>query len=138
MNEKIFPVVFQKIVQANQYTVFILSSQEKQFAIYTTPSVGDFVQRLFTDKPAPRPQTLDLVGSIFSGLEITPLQLIIHDIQDAIYFCKLFLTGPPNLEAQKILEIDTRPSDGLALALMYNLPIYCTEALLEKTLPYQE
>jgi len=137
MNSVIFPTTFQKIVQADQYTVFVLSAKEKQFAIYTTPAVGEFVQRLFADTPANRPQTLDLLSSVLGSLDITPLQLIIHDVQDAIYFCKLFLSQPAN-DDQKIIELDTRPSDGLALALMYNLPIYCTGELLDKSLEYQD
>ena len=137
MTEILFPTTFQKIIQATQYTVFILAAKEKEFAIYTTPTTGEFVQRLFTDKPYVRPQTLDLLGSICSGLEITPLQLVIHDVTEAVYYCKLFLTQPAN-DHQKILELDTRPSDGLALSLIYNLPIYCTQSLLDKTEDYQD
>ena len=134
----IHPTTFQKIVQGNQYTVFILSAKDKQFAIYTTPQVGDYVQRLFSDAPANRPQTLDLLGSVMNGLNVVPLQLVLHDLQNAIYFCKLFLSqsGPNN--EQQIREIDTRPSDGLAIALMYNLPIYSTQDLLDKAAPYQD
>lgn len=137
MKDLIFPVTFEKIIQASQYTAFILSANEKQFAIYTTPSTGEYVQRVFTDKPFIRPQTIDLISSILSGLNVIPLQLIIHDVIDAIYHCKLFLTEAGN-DQQKILEIDARPSDGLALALIYNLPIYCTPNLLEKTDLYEE
>lgn len=137
MKNVIFPTTFEKIIQASQYTGFILSANEKQFAIYTTPTTGEYVQRVFTDKPFARPQTIDLIGSILSGLNVIPLQLIIHDVVDAIYHCKLFLAEATSAQ-QKILEIDTRPSDGLALALIYNLPIYCTPDLLEKADPYEE
>lgn len=137
MTEMLLPITFQKIVHASQYTVFILAAKEKEFAIYTTPSTGEFVQRLFTDKPYIRPQTLDLLGSICNGLEITPLQLVIHDVTEAVYYCKLFLSQP-GLDHQKILELDTRPSDGLALALIYNFPVYCTQNLLDKAESYQE
>lgn len=137
MTEMLFPTTFQKIIHASQYTVFILEAKKKQFAIYTTPTTGEFVQRLFTGKPYIRPQTLDLLGSICGGLEITPLQLVIHDVTEAIYYCKLFLTQPSN-DHQKILEIDTRPSDGLSLALIYNLPVYSTQALLDKAEGYQD
>ncbi len=137
MTETLFPTTFQKIVQATQYTVFVLSAKEKEFAIYTTPFTGEFVHRLFTDKPFIRPQTIDLLSSICTGLDIAPLQLVIHDVSEAVYYCKLFLSQPGQNE-QKILEIDTRPSDGLALSLVYNLPIYCTQNLLDKTDTYKE
>jgi bifunctional DNase/RNase len=137
MTKPIFQTSFQKIVQTNHYTQFILSSKDKRFAIYTAPSAGDYVQRLFTDKPYVRPQTMDLLGSICTSLEITPLQLILDDVKDAIYYCKLFLTQSSK-DDQNIIEIDTRPSDGLSLALLYNLPVYCSQNLLDKVDQYED
>mgnify|MGYP000676829409 CR=1 FL=1 len=137
MTKPIFQTTFQKIVQTNHYTLFILSAKDKRFAIYTAPNAGEYVQRLFTDKPYARPQTMDLLGSICSSLEITPLQLILDDVNEAIYYCKLFLTQASR-EDQNIIELDTRPSDGLSLALLYNLPIYCSQTLLDKVDEYED
>ncbi len=131
MPEKLLPVTFSKIMQANHYTVFILSSDSKQFPIFASPSVGEEVQTILADQNASRPKTHDLIDSIFKGLGINPIQLVLHDIQDDIYFCKLFLEQTKE-EGQSILEIDVRPSDGLIIALKNNLPIFTHRKLLDK------
>jgi bifunctional DNase/RNase len=127
----LYPTTFQKIVQASQYTQYILSANDKQYCIYTGSQSGEFIQRLLSGKPFERPQTIDVITSLCSGLEISPTQLVIHDVEDGVYFCKLFFLQKLGQD-EKILEIDARPSDGLALALIHNFPVFSTFDLLEK------
>ncbi len=135
MTEPLYSVNFSKILQGNNYTLFILSANGKKFAIYTSPEVGEVVNAYLAEKKNTRPQTHDLISSIFSGLSIAPLQLILQDLNDTVYHCRLFLEQTKG-EEQQILDIDTRPSDGLVLALKHNLPIYCTQNVLDKTPEY--
>ncbi len=131
MSETYLPVTFSKIMQASHYTVFILSSDSKLFPIFASPHVGEEVQTILADQNTSRPKTHDLIDSIFKGLGITPLQLVLDDIKEDIYFCKLFLEQAKE-EHKSILEIDVRPSDGLIIALKNNLPIFTHRALLDK------
>lgn len=124
-------------MQAANYTIFVLGTQKKQFSIYTAPEIGETVEMLLSQTPFKRPKTHDFIDSLFKGLSISPFQLVIHDVKDAIYYCKLFLEQSTSLE-QKILEIDVRPSDGLIIALNYNIPIFCTHPLLEKIPEFKE
>ena len=128
---KLLPVTFSKIMQANHYTVFVLASEGKSFPIFAAPTVGEEVQTILAEQNAPRPKTHDLIDSIFRGLEINPIQLVLNDVNDDIYYCKLFLEQTKE-EGQSILEIDTRPSDGLIIALKNNLPIFTSQRLLNK------
>lgn len=137
MLDKLYPVAFNKIMQGNNYTIFILSAEGKKFPIYTNPSVGEAVSRYLADRASPRPQTHDLINSILSGLDIKPLQLVFHDLDDTIYYCNLLLEQTQG-DNQQILNIDTRPSDGLVLALTHNLPIYCTQNVVDKTPEFNE
>ncbi len=137
MSEKYLPVTFSKIMQANHYTVFILSSDSKQFPIFAAPSVGEEVQTILADQNISRPKTHDLIDSIFKGLGINPIQLILEDVKDDIYFCKLFLEQTKE-ESQSILEIDVRPSDGLIIVLKNNLPMFTKQALLDKVPEFRE
>jgi bifunctional DNase/RNase len=41
-------------------------------------------------------------------------------------------------EYRHILEVDARPSDCITLALMNNVPVYCTAEVLEKTVPVED
>lgn len=135
--EDLYPVSFNKIMQAANYTVFVLGTPKKQFSIFTAPEIGETIEKLLSQTPSARPKTHDLLDSLFKGLSISPFQLIIHDVKESIYYCKLFLEQSTT-EDQKILEIDVRPSDGLIIALSYNIPIFCTQPILEKSPEFQE
>ncbi|MCB1109495.1 MAG: bifunctional nuclease family protein [Chlamydiia bacterium] len=137
MDFELIPIQFNKIMQSQNYTVFILGTEEKQFAIYTSPHVGQNLQMHLADQIKPRPYTYDLINSLFNGFDINLLQVVITDVQDTLYFARLFVEQEVD-NKQKILEIDARPSDCLTLALENNIPIYCTREVFEKTIPIEE
>ena len=75
--------------------------------------------------PVPRPLSHDLMRNILESLETTLEQVVIHDIKDSTFFAKLILRT--NGEMQ---EIDARPSDGIALALRMQAPIYVSDKIV--------
>ncbi len=134
---ELIPVSFNKIMQSRAYTVIILAADSKQFAIYTDPQVGHNIQSHLTNELKPRPYTHDLISSIFTALNIKILQIVINNIEDTTYFARLFLEQGLG-EKKQIIEIDARPSDCITLALMHNVPVFCTAHLLEKAIPVQD
>ena len=136
-SSELIPLSFDKIMQTRAYTVVILSSGEKRFAIYTDPSIGKMLQMLLTGAEKQRPLTHDLVYLLFQGVGINVMQVVINDIQDTVYFARLFLEQYCD-GIRHIIEIDARPSDSLTFALKTNAPIYCTEEVLNKTVPIDE
>ncbi|MCB1112595.1 MAG: bifunctional nuclease family protein [Chlamydiales bacterium] len=137
MLSELIQLSFDKIMQTRSYTVVILGARGKRFAIYTDPSIGRTLQLHLTGAQKLRPLTHDLMMSIFNGLGVRVKQVVINDIQDTIYFARLFLEQQ-RADYQHIMEIDARPSDCITLALMFNAPVYCTEEVLEKTIPLEE
>lgn len=137
MLKELIQLTFDKIMQTRSYTVVVLGARDKRFAIYTDPSIGRTLQMYLTGVEKPRPLTHDLIDSIFKGLNVRIKQVVINDIQDTIYFARLFLEQDVN-GIKHILEIDARPSDCITLALMNNVPVYCTREVLDKTIPVDE
>jgi uncharacterized protein len=137
MTEELVPITFNKIMQSRSYTVIVLGTELKRFAIYTDPSVGKTIQSNLNQEHKTRPFTHDLMDSIFKGLEIKPLQVVITDVQDTIYFAKLYLEQQSG-ENKTILEIDARPSDCITLALLNNIPVFCRKDVLERAVPVEE
>lgn len=128
---------FDKIMQTRTYTVVILGAKEKKFAIYTDPAIGRTLQMYLTGVEKQRPLTHDLIDSIFTGLDIKMLQVVINDVQDTVYYARLFLELQRE-DYKHIVEIDARPSDCITLALMNDVPVYCTKEVLEKSVPVEE
>lgn len=137
MLSELVQLSFDKIMQTRSYTVVVLGTKEKRFAIYTDPSIGKILQQYLTDTPKSRPLTHDLLNMIFRGFNISVIQIVINDMQDTVYFARLFLEQQVG-EIRHIVEIDARPSDCITLALINNAPVYCTREVLEKTIAVEE
>lgn len=137
MFSELIQLNFDKILQTHAYTVVILASKDKRFAIYMDPSMGKTLQLYLTNTEKKRPLTHDLFSMVLKGFDIRIKQIVINDLQDTIYFARLFLEvnhGP----IRHILEIDCRPSDCITMALMHNAPVYCTREVLDKTLNVED
>lgn len=72
-----------------------------------------------------RPNTHDVVSDIFKEFEIKLIDVRIEEIINNSYIAKAFI-----FYKNKIREVDIRPSDGIALALRLNSPIYIKKNLL--------
>lgn len=137
MLSELIQLSFDKIMQTRSYTVIVLGAEDKRFAIYTDPSIGKTLQLFLTEVEKPRPLTHDLMDLIFEGMDIRVKQVVINDVQDTVYYARLFLEQERG-DIRHILEVDARPSDCITLALMNNAPVYCTREVLEKTIPVEE
>ena len=84
-------------------------------------------RRLKGIKP-PRPMTHDLLAGIIEGLGAKIEKIVINDLRNHTFYAKIHL----NLDGRTI-EIDSRPSDAIALGAASNAPIYVAEHVFEKT-----
>lgn len=130
-------IQFHRIMQTRTYTVIVLGTDEKQFAIYADPSVGNVLQVYLSQKEKPRPYVYDMILMIFQGLEITVKQVVITDVQETIYYARLYIEQRQG-DRTHLVEIDTRPSDGIILALLKEVPLYCTREVLEKSITLED
>ncbi len=79
----------------------------------------------------PRPLSHDLMRTLLETMHGTLEQIVIHDIKDSTFFAKLIVRQ--NGETH---EVDARPSDGIALALRVQAPIFVSDKIvLEETVP---
>lgn len=73
-----------------------------------------------------RPLSHDLIKNIFLSFHIQLKEVIIDNLQDGIFYAKLICESNGNE-----MEIDSRTSDALALAVRFNCPIFTYEFILE-------
>lgn len=72
-----------------------------------------------------RPMTHDLVVDVVKKTNYKIDRVEINDVEDETYFATIFLTN-----GEEEIEIDSRPSDAIAVAMRADAPIYITETVL--------
>ncbi|NNE01276.1 MAG: bifunctional nuclease family protein [Pirellulaceae bacterium] len=87
-------------------------------------------RRVKDDYEPPRPLTHDLIVNVAQSLGATIESVIINDLSEHTYFAKLRLRK----EDGEVVEIDSRPSDAIAVAVTFNppIPIFVNEHVLDE------
>jgi len=75
----------------------------------------------------PRPLTHDLFKFMASSFDIIMIEVMIYKLEEGIFYSELVC-----MRDDKIITIDSRTSDAVALALRFNCPIYTTEDILAR------
>ena len=73
-----------------------------------------------------RPLTHDLMKNFMHAFNVELMEIIINDLQEGIFYSKLVCVNEHDT-----VEIDSRTSDALALAVRFGCPIYTYENILE-------
>ena len=74
-----------------------------------------------------RPQTHDLLATIIDDLGATLLSITVSDLKDQTFFATLDI----RTQAGDVLNIDSRPSDAIAIGIAQDVPIFVEEEVLE-------
>ena len=76
---------------------------------------------------AERPLTHDLLATILGDLDVTVQRIVVSDLADETYRARIVLDRGDGAH-----EVDARPSDAIALAVRMAVPIFATEAVLDR------
>ena len=74
-----------------------------------------------------RPMTHDLFRSFAMNFNFTVEEIVISDLKEGVFFAKIVCS-----DSLKTVEIDSRPSDAIAVGLRFNVPIYTYENILSE------
>jgi len=116
MKNDVVEVTVKGVMPTGQGCAVFLGDEEKNFVIYVDSGVGNAISMNLHGVKRDRPLTHDLMASIFLGLGVTLERIVINDVSDSTFFARLILQMENEL-GKKIIEIDSRPSDSIALAL---------------------
>ena len=131
MKNDVVPVEIRGILPANSGCAIFVGNDEKVFVIQVEHNMGAVIGMFLRDTPKERPLTHDLINSVFKGFNITVERAIITELKNSTYFARLILQQQNEL-GRKIVEIDARPSDCLAIATAQKKPLYVTSALFSQ------
>ena len=131
MKQNVVPVQIRGILPADNSCALFVGNDEKVFVINVEPQIGEVIGMFLRQMPNERPLTHDLINRMFQGFGITVERVVITDLKNSTYFARLILQQQ-NEVARKIVELDARPSDCLAIAAAQKKPIFVTTSLFEQ------
>ena len=100
---------------------------ERRFPIVIGSGEAYAIDRRLKGKPTQRPLTHDLLANTIEAMGGALERIEINNLQAATFFASLHirLNG-------KLIEVDSRPSDAIALGVATNVPIYVAEEVLDE------
>ena len=113
----------------NYQRVVILKEKvaERYLPIWIGPAEADAIAVTLQGVNVPRPLTHDLLCSVIDSLGAKVNSIIVSDLKNDTFYARIVL----DVDGEQ-LDVDSRPSDALALAVRTQVPIYTEEAVLEK------
>ena len=130
-DKQVIQVEIKAVLPTSGGCAVFLGNEAKTFVIYIDHSVGLAITMAMRREPRERPQTHDLIGSLLAGFGAKIERVIINDFKAGVFYARLVIVAENELYERKILEIDARPSDSLALAVAGRAPVYVTKAVFD-------
>ena len=112
------PIVLLKTVESNKFLPIWIGH----------PEAAAILMKL-QGATTPRPMTHDLVVDVLGELDAKCTQVSVTELRDNTFFATITLQGPDG----KDIEIDSRPSDALALAVRSGCPIFAAEDVIAES-----
>ncbi|TMB67969.1 MAG: bifunctional nuclease family protein, partial [Chloroflexi bacterium] len=108
----------------NYQRVVILKEKEsdRYLPIWIGPAEADAIAVRLQEVAVARPLTHDLIRSIIDSLGASVDYVIVNDLSNDTFFARIML----QIDG-RVMEIDSRPSDAIALAVRVQVPIYADE-----------
>jgi bifunctional DNase/RNase len=132
MNKAVVPVEVRSVLPCHHGRAIFLGNEEKVFVIYVDESVGLAITMFMNQMPKERPLTHDLMCHLMAALGAKVERVIINDVKSETFFARLILSCENELFERKIIELDGRPSDCVALAVAQRAPIYVSREVWEE------
>lgn len=131
MKNDVVAVEIRGILPTNNSCAIFVGNDDKVFVIQVEQAMGTIIGMFLRDMPKERPLTHDLMASIFKGFNITVERAVITELKNSTYYARLILQQQNEL-GRKIVELDARPSDCLAIATSQKKPLYVTTSLFNQ------
>lgn len=114
-------------MQDQQIIVLKEVDGERKFPIVIGVGEAYAIDRRLKGIPTPRPLTHDLLASVIEQLGGTVERIEINNLQDHTFFARIHIRHNGD-----VIEIDSRPSDAIALGVATSVPIYVAEHVLDE------
>ncbi len=117
------------ITETSDHQIIVLKEREGQrsFPIVIGLPEAWAIDRAVKGIATPRPLTHDLISNVIEGLNAGIVKIVISELRNNTFYAKIILQ-----QNGSNVEIDSRPSDAIALAMQRNTPIFVAKRVLEE------
>ena len=124
MSKPVVEVKVRAVAATSGGWAVFLGNEDKVFVMFVDQSVGTAITMFMQGMKKERPLTHDLIANILRALGAKIERVIVNDLKRGTYFARLVLSAENESQQKKIIEIDGRPSDCIAMATAQRAPIY--------------
>ena len=132
MNKTVVEVQVRAVLPTSGGCAVFLGNGDKVFIIYVDQTVGSAITMFMRDVSKERPLTHDLLGHLMTALGAKVERVIINDLKNATYYARMIIRAENELQQKKIIELDGRPSDCIAMAVQQKSPIYVSQEVWDE------
>lgn len=114
------------------HPVVLLRHEDRVLPIVVGVPEAQAIQFGIMGEKLGRPMTHDLVGNILAGLRARLTSVSIYKLENDTFFAHLNIEQINAQEAvEQVLRIDSRPSDGIAIAVRHECPIFVAKEVMD-------
>jgi uncharacterized protein len=113
----------------SQHRIVVLkdTTNDRYLPIWIGPCEADAITIELQEMPPQRPLTHDLLKSAIRELGGKVVHILINDLRNDVYYARIVVDV-----SGKQIEIDSRPSDAIALAVRAKVPIFVADVVMDK------
>ncbi len=126
MVEMVVESVRVNLINPNRVVVLKEKERDRYLAIVIGGPEADAIAIKLQDRDAPRPLTHDLIKNIIENVGAQVVRITVSRLVDQVYYASIVIKSNGSE-----LDIDSRPSDAIALAVRTGVPILVSEEVLE-------
>ncbi len=132
MNKTVIEVQVRAVLPTSGGCAVFLGNADKVFIIYVDQSVGSAITMFMRGTVKERPLTHDLMAHLMTALGAHVERVIINDLKNATYYARMIIRAENELQQKKIIELDGRPSDCIAMAVQQKAQIYVSQEVWDE------
>jgi uncharacterized protein len=132
MSKDVVEVTLRAVVPLEGSFAVFLGNEEKTFVIYVDEPVGTAIQMSMRGISKERPLTHDLLVNMLRAFGASVDHIVINHLDSGVFHARIILAAENELHHKKVVELDARPSDSIALAVQQNAPIWVSLTVWEQ------
>ncbi|MDE2940404.1 MAG: bifunctional nuclease family protein [Chloroflexota bacterium] len=118
---RVSPMNYQRVVILKE------NESDRYLPIWIGPAEADAIAVKLQDLSVPRPLTHDLLRTVIDTLGGSVVHILVSDLHNDTFYAKIVIEVNGDTR-----EIDSRPSDAMALAVRAQVPIFAEESVMDK------